>query len=389
MDYLTRVLVSVQFYLPDFKSGGPVRSIANLVTALGSEREFRVVTRNCEAGGDSPIAEHSNSWVQVEGAAVKYLSRRPTPATWIGLLRESNPDYFYINSLFSPAFSLAAIVGARLMGWPSHNIIVAPRGELSPGALAINPFRKLLYCSGVRVLSIFRGVVWHATSELEANHIRTWFGRAADVHVAANIATRMQPPLRASRRKSRGMLSVAFASRIARKKNLDFALRAFTTIQGDVSLAIYGPLEDEEYWRQCEQIIQTLPGNVRVALIGPLPHDQLWAELHTHHLFFFPTKGENFGHVIAEALLAGCPALLSDATPWRDLRHHCAGYDLPLGDQSQFSQRLQEFVDMDDAEWQRWSAAARALAESSLNTPAAVAAARRLFPSRQRSPAST
>ena len=37
-----------------------------------------------------------------------------------------------------------------------------------------------------------------------------------------------------------------------------------------------------------------------------------------HDLFAFPTKGENFGHIILESLSAGTPVLLSDKTLWQD-----------------------------------------------------------------------
>ena len=32
--------------------------------------------------------------------------------------------------------------------------------------------------------------------------------------------------------------------------------------------------------------------------------------------FVFPTRGENFGHVIAESLSASCPVVCTDQTPW-------------------------------------------------------------------------
>ena len=47
-------------------------------------------------------------------------------------------------------------------------------------------------------------------------------------------------------------------------------------------------------------------------------------------LFFFPAHGENYGHVIAEAMAAGCPVLISDQTAWRNLEEKGAGWDLPL-----------------------------------------------------------
>ncbi len=63
---------------------------------------------------------------------------------------------------------------------------------------------------------------------------------------------------------------------------------------------------------------------------GPLPPDRVAEALRANHLLFLPTRSENFGHVILEALAAGCPVLLSDRTPWRNLARAGVGWDLPL-----------------------------------------------------------
>lgn len=41
--------------------------------------------------------------------------------------------------------------------------------------------------------------------------------------------------------------------------------------------------------------------------------------------FLFPTLGENFGHVIAEALSVGCPVFVTANTPWTELIQRGAG----------------------------------------------------------------
>ena len=47
-------------------------------------------------------------------------------------------------------------------------------------------------------------------------------------------------------------------------------------------------------------------------------------------LFFLPSRAESFGHAILEALQAGCPILISDRTPWRNLAASGVGWDLSL-----------------------------------------------------------
>ncbi len=78
-----------------------------------------------------------------------------------------------------------------------------------------------------------------------------------------------------------------------------------------------------------------------------------------------PTLNENFGHVIWESLAAGCPVLLSDQTPWRDLSSKGAGWDIPLNSPEIFVEQLQRVAQMTEEELNRYRQAAFALAKSS------------------------
>ncbi len=179
--------------------------------------------------------------------------------------------------------------------------------------------------------------------------------------------------------KPRGSLSIAFLSRISRKKNLDYAIRALAEVEGHLRFDIYGPVEDRDYWEECLRLISGLSEWIQVTYLGAVPHEDVARVLGAHDLFLFPTKGENYGHVIREALMAGCPVVLSDQTPWRGLQELGVGWDLPLDDLPGFRSAIQACVDMDPDAFSRLSSNADAFGKAFGQEDAMVKPSRDLF----------
>jgi glycosyltransferase involved in cell wall biosynthesis len=125
-------------------------------------------------------------------------------------------------------------------------------------------------------------------------------------------------------------------------------------VKQQVSLTVIAGLEDKVYWEQCRQLIKHLPGNVKVNIPGELQHHEVEQQLLAHHVFVLPTKGENFGHAIFEALAAGRPSLISDQTPWRNLQQSKAGWDLPLSEPAAFAAAIEEAASMSNEQLNEW-----------------------------------
>ncbi len=138
-------------------------------------------------------------------------------------------------------------------------------------------------------------------------------------------------------------------------KNLDGALRILQGVDVPLDFHIYGPAEDKAYWRLCQEEMRRLPPGVSASYHGPVAHDEVAAVMRSHDLFFLPTRGENFGHVIAEAMREGCPALIANTTAFRRLQERHAGWDLPLDDVEGFRRALRECSAMSRQEWLSWS----------------------------------
>jgi glycosyltransferase involved in cell wall biosynthesis len=87
-------------------------------------------------------------------------------------------------------------------------------------------------------------------------------------------------------------------------------------VKAALQLTIYGPVSDLEYWAECQELIRSLPGHIAVHYAGEVTPDKVAFAFAQHDVFVFPTRGENFGHVILESLCAGTALILSDQTPW-------------------------------------------------------------------------
>ncbi len=364
------ILAFSDYYLPGNKGGGPIQSLANMVLSLGGEFEFRIVTSDRDLSDPDPYPDIiPNRWTNVGKAKVLYLpswgwTRLPA------IMADLKPDLIYFNSFFSRRFSIMPLICCRLWKSLKARVLIAPRGEFSKGALAIKPMRKRAYLAFFRLFRLGEGATWHASTEWELKDIQEAIGGAEKFRIAppfsckirvapdivcAPLCPRSEVPVSARTKRS-GFLEVIFISRISQKKNLHFALELLAKIRGTVCFSIYGPREDLPYWNRCEELICKLPSNISAAYCGALSHKDVEAHFRRAHLFFFPTQGENYGHVIVEAFLAGCPVLLSDTTPWRNLEELGVGADCALAERQAFVRVLNRFVDMDEKEFQTVSA---------------------------------
>ena len=76
----------------------------------------------------------------------------------------------------------------------------------------------------------------------------------------------------------------------------------------------------------------------------------------SHHLHFLPTQHENYGHAIVESWAYGCPVLISDNTPWRNLESELVGWDISLDEPKKFEAAIYELLKMDTLTYNKWVA---------------------------------
>lgn len=360
-----RILGFADYYLPGYLAGGPVRTISAMVDTLGREFGFWIVTRNHDLGSTTPYDLRPHAWHPIGGASVMYLPEAElTASRLLRIVREVRPDVIYLNSAVSPRFALLPLLLRRLGLLGAMPIVLAPRGQFAPAALQIKARKKAAFFLAARASGLYRGVLWHASGDVEAEAIRARLGRHTDVRVAPNLVVAGADGTGTALLKTPGALRACFVGRVSAMKRPDLAFEILGNVRGTIEFDVYGPLEDARLVARCKAIAATYPSTTTVRWRGAVPPDELASRLGSHHVMLLPTAGENFGHAILESLRAGCPVLISDRTPWRHLEQQHAGWDVPFDDKTRFTQVLQRLVDMDQAEWSRWSAGAREAADA-------------------------
>jgi len=351
------VLVMADWYLPGYRAGGPIRSVANFAAQLEDELDIHIFTTDRDHGCGSPYPDiEPDRWVPHARHRVYYAS--PSRLTWasiLPLIRDLRPDHLYLNSMFSRYMAVYPLAMHRL----------GPRGMLMDSAMAGKTARKQVFIGLLRILGVTRGVRFQATNDLEAVDVRRRFGPGAAVVRIDNLPGLPSPPSPPPH-KEVGHLKVVFVGRSHPIKNLDLLLQAMAGVEAAIELTAIVAREDEAYAARCRELAAALPPRHRVTFREGVPHEAVGEILRANHIFALPTKGENFGHAIFEALSAGRPVLISDQTPWRGLQALGAGWDVPVDSPEPFRDRLARIADMSAQEMGRWCDHAWELAQSRL-----------------------
>ena len=381
---MNRVLVFTRFYLPGYQAGGPIVSLANLISTLGTEVSFFVVTSDRDINDRAPYPDvELVGWVQFGNAEIRYLGKKQRNfGHVVSVTKEAHADVIYLNSFFDVWFSAKILLARRLGLLAPCRVVLAPRGEFSAGALAIKPQLKRWYIAALKASGLLRHIDWHASTDLEADDIRSALNlpQTAKIHIASDLGALPSPEL-AGKWQPRPLvtpLRVCFFSRISPMKNLLGAVRILSLMTRPARLDIFGPKEDAAYWTECERAISELPAHVSAEYRGPVTPPNVHQTLAVYDAMLFPTFGENYGHVIPEALSVGLPVVISDRTPWKGLAEKGAGYDLPLSE-ADFAACLDRIANLDAAEMQTMREAAMRFARSVLVNPQSVEANRRIF----------
>ncbi len=350
---MKKCLLVCGYFFPAFKSGGPVRSATNLVKLLKDDVVFDVYTSDRDMGDDSSFPNvNLNSWDN------KYLTSNvfyKSPgysliSNFKKTFKTDNYDVIYLNSFFDLHFSIVFSIFASLGMFNQNKIMLAPRGELTHGAMSLKHFKKCFFLSVFKAFGIHKRITFHFTSEQEVRESLSYLG---------NVKYKLVPNMHSEfpehklKDKAKGSLNIIFLSRISPKKNLTTIIKSLMNINaGCINFTIAGEVDDALYWGECISLLEKCPPNININVLGSIGREQVGKELGQAHLFFLPTLNENYGHAIVEAMMYSNIVMLSDQTPWSQVKNH-GGYVGNVNDVEFYTQSIVKLLRINQDEFNR------------------------------------
>ena len=203
-------------------------------------------------------------------------------------------------------------------------LIVSPHGGLEPGRLKSLPPR-------MRILGLIdrffmkRAEVIHVTSELEKGWLLAAPGMTACADHVVVVPPGVELPRLMPKPQDHDTRTLLYYGPLTRRNGLDLLLEAAAKCDArrHLRIIICGPDDDgilDELRERSEQ--PDLAGKIEFQ--KPAYGMAKWRLFREADCFVLPSRGDNFGSSVAEALACGVPAICTKDTPWQMLPElHC------------------------------------------------------------------
>ena len=247
------------------------------------------------------------------------------------LKKDDDADIYHYHGVWLPSENWVASA-ARKKG---KKTVINPRGDLETYRINYNKWKKIkkkfiwwLYAKK----NTQDAACILATSNQEADAIRK-LGITAPIAIIPN-GMEMDVFPKNIIHTTREKKVVLFLSRVNPIKGLELLIEAWSKLSDNLKsqweLHIAGNSDPKDYIHKLEGMIAQLRLGDKVKLLGPITGDEKMQKYMNSDLFILPTFNENFGNVVAEAMMCECPAITTKNAPWKVLEEDKCGWWIDL-----------------------------------------------------------
>lgn len=254
-------------------------------------------------------------------------------------------DIVHIYGIWQP-FLVKVFFVSKIL---KKKVIISPIGALEPWSLGQKKIKKKLawYLYQKKILD--NADVIHATSSIEAKNIKNKKVKTKIKIIAhgLDVQEEFKPQIKKNKKKI-----ILFFSRIHSKKGLIELITIWKNLNysQDWLLHIYGPISDKNYYEKMISEIKFQKLEKKIFNFQPIfNQDQKIKIYKGADGFILPSKSENFGISIGEALACGVPVLTTLQTPWEIINDYNAGYVFNFS-KNEIQKNIDRFMKLSDEE---------------------------------------
>jgi glycosyltransferase involved in cell wall biosynthesis len=301
--------------------GGPSRAVFEMCRAVKAQGAY-VELATTDADGPSRLPVEKGALVNYQDVPAIFFPRQMSEAfgysrplsRWLNS-NVSRFDVVHIHAVFSHP-CLAAASACRRSGVP---YVVRPLGSLDPWSMRQKPLRKrLMWQLGVgRMLEHATAIHYTTAEEMRLAESSLKLKRGIVVPLGIETDELRQERSDSAFRRRHPTLGddnyVLSLSRLHPKKNLESLIGAFMSLAGRADfgrwrLALAGDGE-KDYVDSLKQLASGSDG--RIVFTGWLSGEEKASALKDAALLALPSRQENFGLCVVEALACGTPVVVS------------------------------------------------------------------------------
>lgn len=316
-----RILHFLPVYAPAWQYGGPILSVSRLCEGLVRQGvDVRVITTN--AGLPYFPIDQLSIPQNVNGVQVTYypvdkqdgtirstelVKALPGQMAWAELL--------HLSSIWQP-LGLSVQRAAHLAGVP---VIHTLRGALGPYSWNRGWWKKIPYFLFMERPLLQRANLLHCTTHQEAAEI-AWLHLKPPIDVVPNPLDLSQlfpnPEIGRNWRMAMDLPLeiplIIVVGRLHHKKGLDLLPKALNLISDLPWNILFVGHDNDHTYHKLRRAFSDLGLLDRCHWLETLPSDELIGPYNAADWLLLPSRHENFGNVVAEALACGCGAIISN-----------------------------------------------------------------------------
>ncbi len=235
-------------------------------------------------------------------------------------------DIVHIYGIWRP-FLVKVFLVAKLL---KKKIVISPLGAMEPWALNQKKLKKLIAWKLYQKKILNSADVVHATCNAEAQNLINNSITSKIEIIAHGIDDN---PKVLKKETSNKIKKIIFFSRIHLKKGILELIDCWKDLDTQITwqLDIYGPITDKKYHELVLKKIRESNLENKIFYKGSVFNKQDKDQIFKNaNAFILPSKSENFGISIGEALSYGLPVLTTKETPWELINEYQAGYVFPF-----------------------------------------------------------